>query len=738
MTNKAPTVIGWILKLGLLAVPVLPLLITRSLFFPFITGKNFAFRILIEILVVLWVWLMLTDRQWRPRASIIFWAVTATFVILFLATVFSIWPQKAFWSNFERMEGLWAHLHYFLFFLMLGSVFKERRDWHWFFGISLGVSVVESFYGILQLLGKLEIHQGGVRLDGTMGNATYLAIYLVFHVFLFAYFFFQVQKRWLKIAFVAAILLELFVVYHTATRGAIFGVLAGLLVFALVNVLWSKGRTRQIALALLTLVIILPAVFIGLKEARFVQESEVLSRFANISLTETTTQSRFIIWGMAVDAWKERPVLGWGPESFVYLFSKEYKPELWRQEPWFDRAHNVFLDWLTSAGILGLLAYLSIFVGGLVILFKLARSNIFKREEAAVFAGLFTAYFVHNLFVFDNFTSYMLFFSIAAFIHWQYINSRKLSVNEKPSGGRSTFLRPVAAGLVAVLVFVSVYTFNVKPIRAAGSIIDTLRLVTYSRSGTRERDINAGLETVQKALALNTFGTTEIREQFAQYAQRIYRDTNTGSEDRIKFLNFAIAEMEKQVVGAPYDVRAKVFLVTLYTEAGRLEEALQVGRDLLAVSPQRQQFYFLLGEVFFKAGDEERALEAMKRAYELAPEYPEAIHNYAIIAIFAGRAEFAEELLEKHFGTSVFPDRRYVNAYGAIGDLKKLTLVWEALVVAEPTNFGYRLGLTSIYLKTFADAKAIAQLQKAIELDPNFKAQGEFLIQQIRDGTIQR
>ena len=37
-----------------------------------------------------------------------------------------------------------------------------------------------------------------------------------------------------------------------------------------------------------------------------------------------------------------------------------------------------------------------------------------------------------------------------------------------------------------------------------------------------------------------------------------------------------------------------------------------------------------------------------------------------------------------------------------------------------------------------ADAKAILELQKLIELDPNFKKQGEIYINQIKEGKLQR
>src|SRR3989344_2013985 len=131
MSNK--NIIGWAIKIGLFIVPVLPLVVTKSLFFPFITGRNFIFRILIEILFVLWLWLMMTDSKYQPRMSGIIYAFTAFIVILFLATIFSISPSKSFWSSFERMEGFFGMWHYFLYFLILISVFKNNVDWRNFF-----------------------------------------------------------------------------------------------------------------------------------------------------------------------------------------------------------------------------------------------------------------------------------------------------------------------------------------------------------------------------------------------------------------------------------------------------------------------------------------------------------------------------------------------------------------------------------------------------------------------------
>ena len=97
---------------------------------------------------------------------------------------------RSFWSNYERMEGLVTYLHFcsLISFALAGNA-QNGKVWSWLFNTSLFASVIMAFYGIFQLWGIFQTHQGN-RLDVTLGNASYLAIYMVFHIFLaFALFF---------------------------------------------------------------------------------------------------------------------------------------------------------------------------------------------------------------------------------------------------------------------------------------------------------------------------------------------------------------------------------------------------------------------------------------------------------------------------------------------------------------------------------------------------------------------
>src|SRR3989344_6912905 len=159
MSQKTINNIVSVLKIGLFVLPALALIVAGNffanifmpgvgdLFFPFITGKNFFFRIVVEILFALWVTAAIFDKKYRPRTSPIFWAVLATMGVLTLSTIFGENPYRSFWSNYERMEGLVGFLHLFAYFLLLISVLKADKEWRRFFFVFSGAGAGAALFG---------------------------------------------------------------------------------------------------------------------------------------------------------------------------------------------------------------------------------------------------------------------------------------------------------------------------------------------------------------------------------------------------------------------------------------------------------------------------------------------------------------------------------------------------------------------------------------------------------------
>src|SRR3989338_2693370 len=182
--GTAQQIARWVALGALFLIPLTPLVVANSYFFPFITGKAFYFRILVELAVVAWAVLAVLDKAYRPRFSWIGAAVIGFVLWMFVADAFAINAAKAFWSNFERMEGWVLLIHLLGFFYAAGAVLRAEKKWRAWFLASLAVSFVISLYALLQLNGSLTIHQGSTRIDATFGNSAYLAVYLLFNVFI--------------------------------------------------------------------------------------------------------------------------------------------------------------------------------------------------------------------------------------------------------------------------------------------------------------------------------------------------------------------------------------------------------------------------------------------------------------------------------------------------------------------------------------------------------------------------
>jgi O-antigen ligase len=311
------------------------------------------------------------------------------------------------------MEGYITTLHLFAYFLAASSVLITETLWKRFFEWSIWTSLAMSLYGLLQLSGKVIINQGGVRLDAKFGNATYFAIYLIFNIFFALILIYRDKKAWKTVVYGLIAILHFIMLYYTATRGAMLGLLGGLFLSSLLVAIWNREdkKMRIAGISIVSALILLVLVFIGVKNTNFVKNSPVLSRFASISIDDTKTQARAYIWPMAWKGFKEHPILGRGQENFNYVFNANYDPRMYSQEQWFDHTHNIVLDWLIAGGILGLLAYLSLYFSAIYLLWK--KSSDMTFVEKSLFTGLGAAYFFHNLFVFDNIMSSILFTSIS-------------------------------------------------------------------------------------------------------------------------------------------------------------------------------------------------------------------------------------------------------------------------------------------------------------------------------------
>src|SRR4030043_1910919 len=174
------------------------LVISASTYFPFIVGKYVFFRIVVEIIFLLYLFLAIIDKSYRPKLSKIFIFLAIFIFFAALSTIFGVDSYLSFWSNYERMEGFLTLFHYFLFFVVIVGVFKKEKDFDTGFKVFFAVTIFAAFYGLFQKLQLklpyLYLYQTD-RIGSTLGNPAYLGALMVFGIFFAVFLFWKYKNK---------------------------------------------------------------------------------------------------------------------------------------------------------------------------------------------------------------------------------------------------------------------------------------------------------------------------------------------------------------------------------------------------------------------------------------------------------------------------------------------------------------------------------------------------------------
>ncbi|MEK7480577.1 MAG: O-antigen ligase family protein [Patescibacteria group bacterium] len=642
-------ILTWIVKGGFYLLPFIPLIVSPFFLFPYITGKNFTFRILIEIMAAAWLMLLITNpRQYLPSRNVLLVVYTLFIGWIVFTALFGIDVARSFWSNYERMEGLITHLHLFVMVLMAVSVLKTPRDWQPIIILTLLASAFLTFYGFLERIGAIETGTGGERLFATLGNSIYLAEYLMVHVFLIALLLIARSEWHFRVPLALLGLAELYIFFAASTRGALLGSIGGIGVAAIVYVGLSRHEEslvwiRRAIGAFLIAGILVGGVLFMLRENSTLQQFSLTA--PAISLyhafahpTESTQGARLMIWGMAFEALKVRPFFGWGNENFIIPFARHYNPGMFGNEPWFDRTHNMFLEWFVAGGVAGGVLYLALLASFFLLLAKGYKHAVFSRQEVAILSGLLVAYMIQNAFVFDTIVSYLLFFGLGA-----YVMVRVSRITHQVSRGKreddtltissmhhdtQNDPRRIAAAFVAVVIMaVFLFVANIRPMMASARLINALQSVGQGKSA---EEIVGAFEGV---FATGTFGVTEARERLADLlitVATVQGVTPESAPAYLQILNLGIQELEKEIKVHPENVRPMVFLGKLYhlraaiTGSGG-DQAIAMYDRLLALAPNYVQGYLGKAEAYLVRGENEQAFAAIDEGLRRVGTQPPAV-----------------------------------------------------------------------------------------------------------------
>jgi O-antigen ligase len=464
---------------------IVPIVDQQKLLFPYDSEKGLYFRFVAEILIGLWLILMLKEAEFRPKKTPINLSLGFLTFVLILVDIFGVDVYLSIFSNFERMAGLILYLTVFGYCLVISSVVNTPERWV-ILGVSMSiVAFIVSVKGIIQSGNSEEMLVNYGRVVSTVGNANQLASYLVLSlfivIFLVSEWIIPLRKTHLKLFYTLLVFSGIFVIAYllcllkTSTRGGLIALfLSGLFMLFYLFFKTNQKRIKVFSGVIITgLFLAIFGLFI-LRKTEFIQKNSALNRITRLTdgNGSNTLQSRLETYKIAIEGIKAKPILGWGQETFHYTYAQYFNPKLYADAAWYDRVHNIILEWLIMGGILGLFAYLSLWAALLYQFWR--KENGFTASRKIIILAFLLAYFIINLSLFDNLLSLMVFMTLIAFVNNHSVENYK--TNHVQLSNKVVLLGSFTVVILFIFLIKSLVLKPIKPISPSQMLMLRVRL----------------------------------------------------------------------------------------------------------------------------------------------------------------------------------------------------------------------------------------------------------------------
>jgi len=625
-------------RYGLFFSAFTPLVIFRAFWSPTNFGKVIVFRILIEIIFGLWLVLAVYRSEYRPKMKSIGWILLSLVISFFISGIFGIDPGRSFWGGFERMGGTFNLIHYFIYFVLLVSIFKTKKDWLAMLWFTLIAGFFSIIYGFLQLnqwnfiLG----YSGPAprsRIFGTIGNPAMFGGYLLFLVFFCLLLFnneLSKNSRYKKYFLAGFFLLAIIALFLTAVRGAVLALLigaGGLLITTLFlnrKKLFDLGNKISKKFAMLILVILAVLALIGW----FASTTRYFNRLSTFSLSDHNILQRLYVWREAWRGFQEKPLLGWGSENFTAIHSKYFDPRMYYgiEGSIFDRPHNIMLETLTDRGALG---FLILILAGYFVFRQLKKNYSNSPITILTLFFLFTSYFIQGFFFFDTFAIYLMLAISLGLIESGVFFGEKYS-NQLPETNHSAgnLVKPKYASVLFLFIPVSliflIYRFSILPIIANN-------LSAKAAINLSNNNYDAGVSQWKKSLdySLPESYKYDIRRNVEPvYADAVYKMGNAiNKEDLKNDLEYLIQEFGKDPKTRINEAESYTGLSGLYLiyanflSSDKVNDSISILKKGTIEAPSVVFLWQELANAYGLKGDYLKMAESLNKAQDLKPDW---------------------------------------------------------------------------------------------------------------------
>lgn len=324
----------------------------------------------------------------NEKTKQIFLFLTIFILWNFLVTLFGVEPKKGLSKLIEFVSAIC-----FLFAIINTGENEKSKFVNKIVYLIIIFCVLESLYGILQYFTRIDFtHKVKIsthRIRGTLGYCNSLGGVLGMMVpFIYSHLLYTHKNKIKeKIFFLISFVLSSMALILTFTRGAWLGAFISILVITIYRIGWKA----------ILLVLVLPGILIF---------GPVRDRIKDTK--NNPHGGRKEIWIWSVEMIKERPIFGYGFNSFQKLL---YKKNIDYGISHFH-SHNIYLNTFVESGLVGIVLLLSVTFFILKYILQLVQEN--KTPMILGILGVVIDFYLHGFVdnVFWGETMYMFWFFI--------------------------------------------------------------------------------------------------------------------------------------------------------------------------------------------------------------------------------------------------------------------------------------------------------------------------------------
>ncbi|MEI6835724.1 MAG: O-antigen ligase family protein [Candidatus Falkowbacteria bacterium] len=668
-----------VLQFGAIASLVTVFLVFSDLLFPYITSKQLTFNILTEFLLLIWAVFIWKFPTYRPKKSLITWGIIAFLGAILLSCFVSVDFNTSFWGDAERMLGVFHIIHFFFLYLVLITVFKSYKDWQVLLASSVAIATIVSIMGLAG------------NAYSTIGNTAYVSGYLIFNLYFCALLFFRAKKQSWRWFLLIPVLIMLFEFAKTHTSGAIIGLgISVLFIVFLIGVLHQNKKIKIAAWSSLIMAILILVLIFSQQNAAWFENSFL----KNLTAQKATFQTRLISWEAAAKDFHNHPLLGVGFGNYSVIFDRYFQAKFYdysRGDTYFDRAHNNLIDIASTSGIIGLLAYLSIFVAVIIYLLQLIKKDR-HNFEPIILIGLFTAYFIQNLAVFDSLVTYIGLMISLAYIYY-LINPETAKETEKPVAEFTA----LTIGFIIVLILTNY--FNIRPWQAFQGVIKGYTALVQG-------EVNYGLEVYKDAFSSNTpldrDGKTALINSVITSPQVIFQLPPAEGKAAMDYVislarenlenNYEDSLMQLQLA----QVNSLAFGLKINNPQALntyYDDALKAVDASIGASPQRIPVYFMKANILLAKGNYDGAISVINQSIEFNPKFPDTYCQlyriYSLKKDLKNAYAYGDKCVDLKGGDTLGMSKEFlalIDHYYQAKDWDRSIALIKQLVIYQPNN----------------------------------------------------